>query len=212
MTAGTSWAELDRFAAPSSSHSMADSLRVSDDVLIWATVGHRPGGSLRQALLAARPQANRGHAASPAAVVAALARRPAWRTASGRNVTWIGTAQPMTIVGSVGTMATNDVLGVRIGGQAGVLKVHRAVGDGTREMANLAVLESTGLVPRVLARLDYRAPGQSQGTTLALVTEAVAGKTLDFPLRESLEHAWRRGAADLEPAVRDSVPFFSRAD
>jgi hypothetical protein len=182
---------------------VVDSLRVGDDVLIWATVRDRPGDSRRQLLLAARSRDHGGHAVSPAAVVTALTRRPEWRTAAGRNVAWIGRVLPWTIVGRVGTTVTNEVVGVRIGGQAGVLKVHRAVGDGTQEMASLASLASTGLVPRVLARLDYRIPGQPHGTTLALVTEALSGQILDLPLRESLEQAWRCGAADLQPAVRD---------
>ena len=205
MTPPTSWTELDQLPARSNPDQVAvvDSLRVGDDVLIWATVRDRPGDSRRQLLLAVGSRDHGGHAVSLAAVVTALTRRREWRTAAGQNVAWIGRMLPWTIVGRVGTTSTNEVVRVRIGGQAGVLKVHRAVGDGTQEMASLASLASTGLVPRVLARLDYRIPGQPDGTTLALVTDALSGQTLDLPLRESLEHAWRCGAADLQPAVRD---------
>ena len=135
-------------------------------------------------------------AASPAHALALLsASRPdrRWATRAGGAVRWAG--PPVRDRGGASGLAvtaTNDLRAVDAGGRPAVLKVYRVLGSDRGEGRVLAVLGGD-FAPRSLAQISYHPPGGGPVTCLALVTERLAGRTLDEPLRESLRRTWRTG-------------------
>ena len=196
LLAGSVW--FPRTALDLGALSVVDELNLDDRVLLWVQVGKRPG---RVVLLAAREEGSQLWPSSPSAAVERLATRSQWRTAAGGVVTWRGCPQrAWRIIGDVGT-TTNHVVRVVADGVFGVLKVFRFMGDGAEEERALVAAAASGLVPQVLAALDYRLPG-TDDLVIALITELIAGDTLDVPLRRSLEDACRTGRPEVTAADR----------
>ncbi len=177
--------------------SIVDRLVVDGAVLLWVSIGGPPA---RPVLLAARRDGARLELTSTAAAIAPLADRVAWPTAAGGIVHWSGLPGPARFIGQVRATATNDVARIALGGRDALLKAYRVVGDGQAEEQALAAASAGRMVPRVLARVGYRAAVCADERLIALVTESVAGQTLDVPLRHSLQQAWQAGRARPGPA------------
>jgi hypothetical protein len=180
--------------------SIADTLTLQDAVLLWATVPGHPG---QPVLLAARQQGERLVPMSTATAMLSLTARAHWPTSAGGTVSWTGPGGDARFVEPVGTTATNDVVRIHLRDSPALLKAYRVVGDGKAEHRALTAAAPGQLVPRVLARIGYRGTGAADEAPLALVTEAVAGQTLDVQLRRSLESAWQTGRSELSAPSRE---------
>lgn len=172
--------------------SVTDRLVVDGTELLWVAP-RDPGAS--QIILAARRRDGGLELASASSVILALAGHGAVSTTAGGTVRWSGSSGSARFIAQVDATATNDVARVELGGDAALLKAYRVIGDGEPEERALAA--AAGSVPRVLARVTYQSGAASDARLIALATESVPGRTLNVPLRLSLQHAWRIGDGSL---------------
>lgn len=176
---------------------VVDSAAIGELELVWVDLGDRT------VLLVRRFEDEDCRAIPTVAVVESLAGEQVRRTSNGGALSWVNRPRDgLTVLSTVETTSSNDVFRVSAGGAPAVLKLYRVAGEGERETAILRALESTGLVPQIAAQLVRR---DWKVQVVALLLEAVAGETLDVPLRLGLERARRDRDACLTSQERAAL-------
>ncbi|HEX4727688.1 MAG TPA: hypothetical protein VH298_07810 [Jatrophihabitans sp.] len=165
--------------------------------LVWVRVLARTGPAVTVVLAEQAATVASPALALSRLVAAGPGRR--WTTAAAGTVRWDGPAiQPGSGTDGLATTASNDLLVGQVGNQPAILKAFRLLGSDRGEGRVLAALGGR-LTPRLLAEVSYQPPHAGPALPLALITERLAGRTLDRPLLASLRQAWWAESDDLDP-------------